>query len=127
MLLLFFCLIVGFVSGYLMIAWTPLTVPFVFGTFITELIFNPLKTFLALVCFLIGFVANALLIRSAIRQTICLWKRKGVRIGELVFSYSAFASFYALSTMNAEKTFVFFLFSLIYGMMTMDIFIERKR
>jgi hypothetical protein len=127
MLLLFVCLIVGFVSGYLMIAWTPLTEPFVFGTFITEFIFNPLKTFWALVCFLIGFVANALLIRSAIWQTICLWKRKGVRIGELVFSYSAFASFYVLSTMNAEKTFVFFLFSFIYGMMTMDIFIERKR
>jgi hypothetical protein len=127
MLLLFFYLIVGLVSGYLMIVWTPLTEPFVFGTFITEFIFNPLKTFLALVCFFIGFIANALLIRSAIWQTIRLGKREKVRSSELFFSYSVFASFYVLSTMNVEKTFVFFLFSLIYGIMSMNIFIEKRK
>ncbi|ALF11347.1 hypothetical protein [Parageobacillus thermoglucosidasius] len=123
MLFQLFYVIVGLLCGYLMIHWLPPVTPFHFTHFITELIFNPLRSFLAMACFLIGFLANAAVIRT-IMAGIVLWlRRKQVRWGEWLISCCGMSgSFYWLFQAEAKLTVLFFIFSFIYGMISLDFY-----
>jgi hypothetical protein len=115
------CIVVGFLCGYLMIHWMPPVTPFHFDYFITELIFNPLRSFLAMVCFLIGFLANAAVIRTIMDGIVLWWRRKQVRWGEwLISCCGASGSFYWLFQWEAKLTALFFIFAFIYGMISLD-------
>jgi hypothetical protein len=120
-----FCLFIGFICGYFMINWIPEVTPFHFTNFITEFIFNPLKSFLAMISFFIGFLANAILIRSAIEEMVFYLSGREVRLGELIVSYGVVANFYFLFQMNVILTGLFLIFSIVYGMMSIDL--QRKR
>jgi hypothetical protein len=115
------CLFIGFICGYLMIGWMPRITPFVLSNFLTELIFNPLKLFLAMSCFFIGFLANAILIRAAIEESFFLLSGRETRLGELIISYGVVGSFYLLFQMSLWLTSLFLIFSVIYGMMSIDL------
>ncbi|WP_231563488.1 hypothetical protein [Anoxybacillus sp. KU2-6(11)] len=52
---MWFLFIVGLLCGYFMIAWTPTVEPFVLEVFLTDIIFDPMKTFFALVSFFYWF------------------------------------------------------------------------
>jgi hypothetical protein len=110
-----FCLFVGFIGGYFMISWMPDVTPF---------IFNPLKSFLAMISFLIGFLSNAVLIRTAVEETIFYYSGREVRLGELIVSCGVVANFYFLFQMNVILTGLFLIFSIFYGMMSIDL--QRK-
>lgn len=121
MLFHLFCVVVGFLGGYLMIHWLPPVTPFHFVHFITELIFNPLRSFLAMICFFIGFLANAAVIRTIIAGVILWLQRKQVRWGEwLISCCGASGSFYWLFQSEAKLTVLFFIFAFIYGMISLD-------
>ncbi|MBA2874994.1 hypothetical protein [Thermaerobacillus caldiproteolyticus] len=120
------CVITGFICGYLMIKWTPNVTPFVFTTFITEFLFNPLRSFLAMVCFLIGFLANAVLIRSLIEGMTHLLRRKQMKWGQWFMSCGVIPSFYSLFQWNTVLTMLFFIFSLIYGIISIDLQRDRR-
>jgi hypothetical protein len=120
-----FCLFIGFIGGYFMINWMPDVAPFRFTNFITEFIFNPLKSFLAMMSFFIGFLANAILIRCVIEEMIFYLSGREVRLRELIVSYGVVANFYFLFQMNVILTGLFLIFSLFYGIMSIDL--QRKR
>jgi hypothetical protein len=119
------CLFGGFICGYLMISWMPNVEPFIFTNFITDLVFNPLKSFLAMISFFVGFLANAVLIRSAVEETVFFFSGRKFRLGELAISYGVAGSFYFLFQLNLLLTSLFLMFSAVYGMMSIDF--QRKR
>ncbi|WP_297988092.1 hypothetical protein [Anoxybacillus sp.] len=120
---MWFLFIVGLLCGYFMIAWTPTVEPFVFEMFLTDMIFDPLKTFFALVSFFIGFIANGVLIRTAIWHT---WQKETTDRKEQLLAYSVVFIFVVLAMIDVKKTAIFFLFSFLYGMMAMSVYKERK-
>ncbi|NNU92388.1 hypothetical protein ETC01_03455 [Geobacillus sp. NFOSA3] len=108
-----------------MIHWMPPVTPFDFAYFITELIFNPLRTFLAMICFFIGFLANAVVIRTVIEGVILCLQRKQVRWKEWFICCGGMGSFYWLFQWETRLAALFFIFSLIYGMISVDL--DRSR
>jgi hypothetical protein len=120
-----FCIAVGFLCGYLMIHWMPPVTPFDFTRFMTELIFNPLRTFLAMICFFIGFLANAAVIRTVIEGIVFCLLRKRVRWMEWFVCCGGIAAFYWLFQWERKLATLFFIFSLIYGMISVDL--DRSR
>lgn len=123
---MWFLFIVGLLCGYFMIAWTPTVEPFVFEVFLTDIIFDPMKTFFALVSFFIGFISNAILIRAATWHTLQAWRKEPTNRKEQFLSYSVLLTFFILAMIDVKKTTIFFLFSLIYGMMSMSVYKERE-
>lgn len=119
-------LLIGFVCGYFMIAWTPMVEPFVFEVFLTDMIFDPLKTFFALVSFFIGFIANGALIRTAVWHTWQAWRKEATGRKEQFLSYGVLLIFIVLAMIDVKKTAIFFLFSFLYGMMAMSAYKERE-
>lgn len=119
-------LIIGLICGYFMIAWTPTVEPFELELLLTDMIFDPMKTFFALVSFLIGFIANAVLIRTAIWHTLRAWRKETMNRKECFLSYSVFVTFMILAAIDVKKTVIFFLFSFVYGMMSMSVYKERE-
>jgi hypothetical protein len=115
------CVMVGFLCGYLLIHWMPPLTPFDFTLFITELIFNPLRTFLALTCFFIGFLANAVVIRTVIGGIVLCLLGKRVRWMEWFVCCGGIAPFYWLFQWERKLAVLFFIFSFIYGMISMDL------
>jgi hypothetical protein len=120
-----FCIAVGFLCGYLMIHWLPPLTPFDFTRFITELIFNPLRTFLALVCFFVGFLANAVVIRTVIEGIVLCLQGKQVRWMEWLVCCGGMVSFYWLFQWEVRLAALFFIFSFFYGMISVDL--DRSR
>lgn len=114
-------LLIGNVCGYLMISWAPVVTPFVWANFITDFTFHPLRSFLAMVCFLLGFVANAAVVRTFLEETFCLFVRQSVRWREWGVSVLLLPSFYWLFQLNERLTLLFFLFSVAYGMISVDL------
>lgn len=115
-----FLIAVGSVCGYLMISWMPVMTPFVWANFITDFTFRPLRSFLAMVCFFIGFLANAAVIRAFIEGMIrFIWKQT-INLREWLTSCGIIGSFYGLFQLNARLALLFFIFSVIYGMISVD-------
>lgn len=123
---MWFLFIVGLLCGYFMIAWTPMVEPFVFEVFLTDIIFDPVKTFFALVSFFIGFISNAILIRAATWNTLQAWRKEATNRKGLFLSYVVLLTFIILAMIDVKKTAIFFLFSFVYGMMSMSVYKERK-
>ncbi|ANB61899.1 hypothetical protein [Anoxybacteroides amylolyticum] len=119
-------LLVGNICGYLMISWAPVITPFVWANFITDFTFHPLRSFLAMVCFFLGFVANAAVIRTFFEETLCLFVRQSVRWREWGMSVLLLPSFYWLFQLNARLTLLFFFFSVTYGMISIDLADGRR-
>ncbi|PIC04844.1 hypothetical protein CS060_07595 [Anoxybacillus flavithermus] len=123
---MWFLFIVGLLCGYFMIAWTPTVEPFVLEVFLTDIIFDPMKTFFALVSFFIGFISNAILIRAATWHTLQAWRKETTNRKEQFLSYSVLLTFFILAIIDVKKTIIFFLFSFAYGMMSMSVYKERE-
>ncbi|GGJ60017.1 hypothetical protein GGR02_000783 [Anoxybacillus voinovskiensis] len=119
-------LLIGNVCGYLMISWAPVVTPFVWTNFITDFTFHPLRSFLAMVCFFVGFVANAAVVRTFLEEALCLLVRKPVRWQEWGLSVLLLPSFYWLFQLNERLTLLFFLFSVAYGMISIDLADGRR-
>lgn len=123
---MWFLFIVGLLCGYFMIAWTPTVEPFVLVKFLTDMIFDPMKTFFALVSFFIGFIANAVLIRTTTWNTLQAWRKGATNRKGLFLSYVVLLTFIILAMIDVKKTAIFFLFSFVYGMMSMSVYKERE-
>lgn len=119
-------LLVGSVCGYLMIAWAPVVTPFVWVNFITDFTFHPLRSFLAMVCFFVGFLANAAVVRTLLEGSIRFMLRQPVRWWEWVASFALIAPFYWLFQLNARLALLFFIFSVVYGIISVDLAGSRR-
>ncbi|MBB5323441.1 hypothetical protein HNQ34_000518 [Anoxybacillus tepidamans] len=121
-----FLIAIGSVCGYLMISWVPNVTPFVWANFITDFIFRPLRSFLAMICFFVGFLANAAVIRTFIEGMIrFIWKQTS-HFREWFASCGIIGSFYWLFQLNARLALLFFIFSVVYGMISIDFAGSRR-
>jgi hypothetical protein len=121
MLLKFSCLIVGFICGFFLINWVPIQQPFVIEEYISDYLFSPLEFFVIMICFLIGFLANSILIRSVVEESFQLIRGRRVNLVNLLISYSVMISFYFLFQLGFWQTLVLLCFSIIYGIISIDI------
>ncbi|WP_035098084.1 hypothetical protein [Anoxybacteroides tepidamans] len=115
-----FYIVVGCLCGYLMISWMPKVKPFIWVNFVTDFTFHPLRSFLAMACFFVGFLANAVAMRTIIEGLFLLLTKQRVNWREWLTSCTAFGSFYWLFQLNERLTLLFFLFSALYGMISLD-------
>lgn len=104
---------------YLFFRWLPPLGPFSLERFLTDLLFAPLRTWLAFACFLLGAAANGALIRTAIIGSGRLLSGRRFRVGEWLMSMAALSHFYWAFQFHWPLAALFFVFSFFYGMMTM--------
>ncbi|MGG2972336.1 hypothetical protein [Geobacillus stearothermophilus] len=104
---------------YLFFRWLPPLEPFSLERFLTDLLFAPLRTWLALFCFWFGTAANGALIRAAVGGMVRLLSGRRFRVGEWVASLAALGHFYWAFRFHWPLAALFFVFSFFYGMMTM--------
>ncbi|ANB58154.1 putative membrane protein [Anoxybacillus sp. B7M1] len=115
-----FYVAIGYVCGYLMISWMPDVTPFTWVNFLADFTFRPLHSFLAMACFFIGFLANAMAIRTMVEGAVQFFVRKIVNWYEWLASYTVVGSFYWLFHLNKRLSLLFFIFSVVYGMIAVD-------
>lgn len=121
MFLKLICLVLGFICGYYFVSLVPIKSPFVLSEYIAEYLLNPFIFFAIMIFFFIGFLVNAYLIRSAIEETIKLIRGEKIHLIEIFISYSVVGSFYTLFQLGFWQTLVLLSFSLIYGIISLDI------
>lgn len=121
----FFLLIIGFICGYLLIHWVPVIIPFTISEYLAEYLFDPLKFFAIMISFFIGFLVNSILIRTALEETIRLLLGRKIRIGQFMIGYSVCGSFYLLFQLGFWQTLILLCFSLIYGIISIDIYRDK--
>lgn len=121
-------LLAGYGCGFLFIVWVPIHLPNNLSTIIVELVLSPVQFIAATFAFLIGFVIHAELIRDGTQKLIyCLQNKKTVINIELLILLIVFVTFYILSKISLWPTVVFFCFSFLYGMISIDFKQDAKR
>jgi hypothetical protein len=117
----FLYLLIGLGGGILAARWIP---SFHFtdaDQFLVTLVLDPFSFFFGMLCFFIGFLANAKLIKNCIEQTYALIKGVHTNFVHMSLSYLVFCSFIGLFFINISVAIVFLIFSVIYGMISLDL------
>lgn len=117
------CLILGFLSGYLVCQWIKVQLPFYLPEFMMHLVLNPLKSFFSMLLFTAGFMLNAYLLKEAWRLTIGILLKNEGNVLETAINYCVFIQFYILFQIGFWQTLMLAGFTVIYGLAT----INRKR
>ncbi|MCH1624777.1 hypothetical protein [Fredinandcohnia quinoae] len=112
--------IIGFISGYLFILFVPIDHSFKLSSLFIQFIVNPFFFFIVMICFLIGFLTNSILIKGIIEGTYKLFKGFNVSIPQLLMCYSVLISYLFLFILGWLQTFLLLVFSLIYGIISVD-------
>ncbi|NNU84013.1 hypothetical protein ETC05_09180 [Geobacillus sp. BMUD] len=102
---------------HLFFRWLPPLKPFSPTLFWTQLLFSPLRTWLAFACFLLGVAANGMLLCIAVTGAMHLLSGRKVRLGEWMLSLAALGHFYWAFRFHWRLAAFFFVFSFFYGMM----------
>jgi len=110
-------LALGFLCGFFFIKCVPFDTPFHPSDLIVEFLFNPFGFFGASVFFIIGFLLNADLIRDSAELMIGVRKASFL---EHMISPLVTISFVFLFFSGFWQTTVFFCFSLLYGIISLD-------
>jgi hypothetical protein len=108
-------------SSHLFIQWLPVTKPVSATHIILALIMDPLHCFAAMVAFFIAFLSHSMLIKSIIEETYSFIKGRGVRWGKAVICCGAVGSFLFLWQEGQWQTVLILCFSLVYGMISVDL------
>ncbi|MFC0297997.1 hypothetical protein [Geobacillus jurassicus] len=110
---------VAVMCTYLFFRWLPPFEPFSPALFLTQLLFSPLRTWLSFACFLLGVAANGTLLRIAAAGTMRLLSGRRLRFGQWLFSLAALGHLYWAFRFHWRLAALFFVFSCLYGMMSM--------
>ncbi|MGZ0086155.1 hypothetical protein ACWNXI_11500 [Caldibacillus thermoamylovorans] len=110
---------VAVLSSYLFLHWLPPLEPFSPTLFWTQLLFSPLRSWLAFGCFFLGVAANGALLRRVMIGAMSWLVGRRVRIGEWLISMAALSHFYWVFQFHWRLAALFFAFSFFYGMMTL--------
>jgi hypothetical protein len=113
-------LLTGLISGFLFIKFFPVSIPMSISDMIVIFVLEPGGFFLGMIFFIIAFIANAEMIRSAIELTALLVKYKKTHFFELLLSLLIIGSFFILSAISLWETIALFCFSVIYGIISLD-------
>ncbi|MEH7124337.1 hypothetical protein V7127_14020 [Bacillus sp. JJ1773] len=113
-------LIGGFLCGLLFIEWFPISVPSGLTEILAACILEPVPFFASAVVFIIGFLTNAELIGEEVIQTVQLFMKRKTTLFNLLFSLFFLAGFITLFLLGFWQTVVFFCFSILYGIISID-------
>ncbi|WP_026585177.1 hypothetical protein [Bacillus sp. J33] len=114
-------LLTGLISGFLYIKLFPVSIPMGISDMIVIFVLEPGGFFLGMIFFIIAFLAYAELIRGAVELTVFFIKYKNIHFFELLFSVLSFVSFIILSAISIWETIALFFFSVIYGIISLDL------
>lgn len=113
-------LFIGYICGFLYILWIPIHLPNPLSEIIVEIVLNPVPFVASILAFFIGFLIHADLIKKGIEMmAIGLWSEKFVKI-EILFIFFVFISLFLLSLLALWPALIFFCFSFLYGMLSLD-------
>lgn len=113
-------LFIGFLCGNLFIKMLPIVLPFDFSEFLLIFILNPFEFFATSTVFIIGFMMNAKVIEGGVKQIVLFISRRKVEGLELLLFLFLLICFILLFTLGFWQTVIFFSFSLLYGMISID-------
>lgn len=113
-------LLIGFLCGNLFIKMLPIGIPFNFTEILLLFVMNPFEFFAVSTVFIIGFMMNAKMIEDGLKQLILLIFRKKVEVTEIFLFLLLLISFIILFILGFWQTVIFFSFSLLYGMISID-------
>lgn len=113
-------LLLGFGCGYLFILLFPIDSPFKLSEFLLEFVINPFAFFVASIVFIIGFMTNALIIKEGIEEMFLFYNQKESNLVEIFLVLLLMVSFYILFQKGFWQTMVFFSFSILYGIISLD-------
>lgn len=116
----FIQLLLAFFCGYLFIKWFPVVFPFQLSELILVLVLKPFEFFAASILFIVGFMTYALLIKDGAEQLVKLYYRKKINVVDFFHSLFVIISFIFLFQAGFWQTTVFFFFSVLYGMISLD-------
>lgn len=113
-----FRLLIGLLCGYLFVATVSTIIPFYSGDFLTEFILNPFEYIAVAVAFVFGMYAIGGLIRDGGVAVISTHKgNKGIT-SDIFLAITCLVSFILLMPLGVWQTAVFFVFCMLYGMMS---------
>ncbi|WP_163101025.1 hypothetical protein [Peribacillus alkalitolerans] len=119
--------LIGVVCGLAFIKWFPLELPFSLNHFLTECILNPLDFFASSISFIIGFLCYASILKEGFVAFVEIIKDKKGQMRLLIIPILSLVSFYLLSTMSVLHTALFFSFSILYGIISLDYYSIREK
>lgn len=111
---------IGFFCGYLFIMSFPVVSPFSLSEIILEFVLHPFEFFIASVVFIIGFMVNALMIKEGVEQVISFIYQKQINIMAVFNFLLLIIGFSVLFVTGFWQTVVFFSFSMLYGIISLD-------
>ncbi|WP_153122674.1 hypothetical protein [Peribacillus tepidiphilus] len=113
-------ILIGSLCGFLFIKWFPISNSFQFETFLVELILHPLDYFMATFMFIIGFLCQASILKAGIEEIGRIWTKKPFNPVNLFVLLLAIGSFFFLWRYGKIQSYLFFCFSFIYGIISID-------
>lgn len=113
-------LLVGFLCGYLFIKWVPIEFPLHIPDAVIEFLFHPIEFLVASIVFIIGFLIYADLIKNGTMLFFFLFHQKKIMILEQLLSLLVIVSFLVLFVLGFWQTIIFFSFSVVYGIISLD-------
>ncbi|MDQ0157195.1 hypothetical protein [Robertmurraya andreesenii] len=113
-------LLLGFLCGKLFIEWFPIGLPVDFSKFLLALVLQPFDFLIASIFFIAGFLMNAVILENGVRQITMFVYRKQVVMEDLLIFLFLLLGYCILFISGFWQTMVFFCFSLLYGMISID-------
>jgi hypothetical protein len=111
-------MVIGLLCGYLFVISLSAIIPFHTGEFLGEFILNPFEFLAGAVALVFGMYAIGGLIRDGGVAVISAYKGNKNIFPDIILAIICLGSFFLLSPLGAWQTAVFFVFCLLYGMMS---------
>lgn len=113
-----FRLVIGLLCGYLFVMSLSAIFPLSSGEVLGEFILNPFEFLAGAVALVFGMYAIGGLIRDGGAAVISAYKGREKLVSDIILAVTCLGSFFLLSPLGAWQTAVFFVFCLLYGMMS---------
>jgi hypothetical protein len=119
-------LFLGNFCGIALLILISIPKPFSMEALFVSFVLNPVKFFLVMIVFMVGFICFSHLIKGLIEQTYNLLTRKDTQAIELLLCSSVLMSFFLLFLVSFWQTFFLFLFSTVYGLFSVEVSKKTK-
>lgn len=113
-----FRLVIGLFSGYLVVHWMTIVIPIHSDGFLSEFIFSPFEFLAMAIALVFGMYSMGGLIRDGVIAVLNLLKGITWSALDFIFAIACLVCFFGLFVIGVWQTAIFFVFSLLYGMMS---------
>lgn len=112
--------LLGVASGMYSMTLLPERVDNDLGNVIGQIVMAPIDFLEGISLFMVSFLMLSFFIRSLIEETYYLYKNNTISVVSYLFNYVVFGIFFILFLQNMEGTLMLFLFTVVYGMISVD-------